>query len=94
MPRFAANLSSLFTELSFFERFGAAAKNGFTAVEYLFPYDYPKEQLADLLAEADLQQVMFNLPSGNWRRASVDSHAIRIASLNLRKAWKRQSNMP
>jgi hydroxypyruvate isomerase len=66
MPRFAANLSSLFTELTFPERFAAAAKHGFTAVEYLFPYDYEKEQLADLLKQNDLKQVMFNLPSGHW----------------------------
>ena len=66
MTRFAANLSSLFTELIFPERFEAAAKHGFTAVEYLFPYDYSKEDLAELLKQFDLQQVMFNLPSGNW----------------------------
>jgi hydroxypyruvate isomerase len=66
MTRFAANLSSLFIEHTFPERFGAAAKHGFTAVEYLFPYDYPKEDLAELLKQYELQQVMFNLPSGNW----------------------------
>jgi hydroxypyruvate isomerase len=66
MPKFAANLSSLFTEASFLERFGLARRNGFAAVEYLFPYDYPKEQLAEHLGQHDLRQVLFNLPSGNW----------------------------
>ena len=66
MPRFAANLSSLFTELTFPERFAAAAKHGFSAVEFLFPYDYPKEELAELLKRHELQPVMFNLPSGRW----------------------------
>ena len=66
MPKFAANLSSLFTEASFLERFSLARRNGFAAVEYLFPYDYAKEQLAEQLCEHDLRQVLFNLPSGNW----------------------------
>ena len=67
MPRFAANLSSLFTELPFSDRFSAARRTGFSAVEYLFPYDYPKEDLAELLHEHDLKQVLFNLPSGDWQ---------------------------
>jgi len=66
MPNFAANLTSLFTELPFLERFAAASLSGFTAVELLFPYSVPKEQLSDILQENNLQQVMFNLPSGAW----------------------------
>src|SRR5499433_2549714 len=66
MPRFAANLSSLFTELTFLDRFAAASQSRFNAVEYLFPYDYPKEQLAELLHRHHLKQVVHNLPSGNW----------------------------
>ena len=66
MAKFAANLSSLFTEFDFLDRFAAAKRNGFTAVEYLFPYDYPKEQLAERLRQHHLQQVLFNLPSGDW----------------------------
>src|SRR5262249_19771857 len=80
MPRFAANLSSLFAELTFPERFAAAARHGFSAVEYLFPYDYSKEELAELLKPHDLQQVMFNLPSGHWeageRGLACDPHRI------------------
>lgn len=66
MPRFAANLSFLFTELSFLERFAAAAAQGFTAVEYMFPYEWPAEDLKRRLAENRLQQILFNTAQGNW----------------------------
>lgn len=66
MPRLAANLSMLFTEVPFPDRFAAAAKAGFRFVEYLFPYDYDKKHLAELLAASGLTQVLFNLPAGNW----------------------------
>jgi len=66
MPRFAANLSWLFTELPFLDRFEAAARAGFQAIEYLFPYDFPAEQIAERLARYDLKQVLFNLPPGDW----------------------------
>ncbi len=66
MPRFAANLSMMFTEAPFMDRFGAAAKAGFKAVEYLFPYDFPAEQIAAQLKEHGLTQVLFNLYPGNW----------------------------
>ena len=66
MPRFAANLTMLFNEVDFLDRFAAAAKAGFSGVEYLFPYDYPAEQLADLLHEHGLSQVLHNLPAGDW----------------------------
>lgn len=66
MPRFAANLSMLFGEVDFLSRFQAAAKAGFRGVEYLFPYAYDKQQLAELLDKHHLFQVMHNLPAGNW----------------------------
>jgi hydroxypyruvate isomerase len=66
MPKFAANLSMLFGELDFLDRFAAAAAAGFRGVEYLFPYDYPKQAILEPLARHDLQQVLFNLPAGNW----------------------------
>ena len=66
MPRFAANLTMLFTETGFLERFGAAAGAGFDAVEYLFPYDYDKGVLRARLAEHGLKQALHNLPAGNW----------------------------
>ena len=64
MPRFAANLSLMYTELPFLARFAAAARDGFQAVEYLFPYAYPAEELAELLDKHGLQQVLFNAPPG------------------------------
>lgn len=66
MPKFAANLTMLFNELEFTERFEAAAKAGFHGVEYLFPYAYPKEQLAETLGRQGLVQVLHNLPAGDW----------------------------
>lgn len=66
MPRFAANLSMMYTEVPFLERFGAAARDGFQAVEYLFPYDHPPEAVAAALKAHGLVQALFNLPPGDW----------------------------
>jgi 2-dehydrotetronate isomerase len=66
MPRFAANLSLMFTEVPFLERFDAAAEAGFTAVEFLFPYDHPAETVGERLHRNGLTQALFNLPPGNW----------------------------
>ncbi len=66
MPRFAANLSMMFNEVPFLDRFDAAAQAGFTAVEFLFPYDHPPEAIAERLKRNGLTQALFNLPPGNW----------------------------
>lgn len=66
MPRFAANLSMMFQEHGFVDRFGAAAAAGFAGVEFLFPYEHPADVLAGRLAAHDLTQVLFNLPPGDW----------------------------
>ena len=66
MPRFAANLSMLFTELPFLERFSAAAEAGFRGVECLFPYEHPADALRQQLTSAGLEMVLFNLPPGDW----------------------------
>ncbi len=66
MPRFAANLSFLFTERPFLERFQAAAAAGFEAVEFLFPYEAPREAVAEALAASGLELALFNLPPGDW----------------------------
>jgi len=66
MPRFAANLSMLYPELDFLDRFEAAAKDGFKAVESLFPYAYEAKALAARLKGNGLQQVLFNAPPGDW----------------------------
>jgi hydroxypyruvate isomerase len=66
MPRFAANLSMMFTEVPFLDRFDAAAKAGFTAVEFLFPYEHPATEVGERLKVAGLTQALFNLPPGDW----------------------------
>lgn len=66
MPKFSANLSFLYPDLSFTERFAAAAQDGFKAVEYLGPYALPADDVAGLLQRHGLVQALFNLPSGNW----------------------------
>lgn len=66
MPRFAANLSMMFNEAPFLERFAAAAGAGFTGVEYLFPYEFPCDVVAEQLRKHSLENVLFNLPPGNW----------------------------
>ena len=66
MPRFAANLTMLFNELPFLDRFEAAAKAGFKAVEFLFPYPYSIADLKDRLSANGLTLVLHNLPAGNW----------------------------
>ena len=68
MPRFAANLSMLYNEHEFLDRFAAAAADGFTAVEYLFPYAFAASDLAARLHDHGLQQVLFNGPPGDWDR--------------------------
>jgi hydroxypyruvate isomerase len=68
MPKLAANLSMLWNELDFLERFAAASKAGFSAVEYLFPYAYEKQQLVDKLGQNGLSQVLHNLPAGDWAK--------------------------
>lgn len=96
MPKFAANLSLLFTELPFLDRFEAAAAAGFDAVEFMFPYDFPADEIAARLKATGLRLALFNLPAGNWAagerglaiysnltsefRASVD-RAIKYASV-------------
>lgn len=66
MPEFAANLSFMFNEWDFLDRFQAAADCGFTAVEYLFPYEHPPEAIAAKLDAAGVTQALFNLPPGDW----------------------------
>src|SRR5215472_8189254 len=65
MPRLAANLSWLFTEVPFLDRFEAAASAGFRAVEFLQPYEFPPAEIAARLKRHDLEHVLFNLPQGD-----------------------------
>ncbi|TCT29192.1 hydroxypyruvate isomerase [Martelella mediterranea] len=66
MPKFAANLSFLYADLPFLERIAAAGKDGFPAVEYVGPYDFPKKEVAAALKAANVRQALFNLPAGDW----------------------------
>ena len=66
MTKLAANLTMMFTEVDFLDRFDAAASAGFKGVEYLFPYDFPKEALKERLERHGLTQVLFDLPAGDW----------------------------
>jgi hydroxypyruvate isomerase len=68
MPRFAANLHYLFTEVPFLQRFAAAARAGFRGVEVQVPYDHPAPVLRDALGEHGLEMVLFDAPMGNWDR--------------------------
>ena len=66
MPQFAANLSMMFTEWSFLDRFAAAADAGFSAVEFLFPYEHEPDAVGSALGRAGLVLALFNLPPGDW----------------------------
>jgi hydroxypyruvate isomerase len=66
MPRFSANLSFLFTEVPFLDRFGEAAQAGFRAVEFTFPYEFPASEIAARLREHKLEVALFNAPPGDW----------------------------
>ncbi|MBC8270238.1 MAG: TIM barrel protein [Rhodospirillaceae bacterium] len=66
MPKLAANLSWLFTEVDFLDRFAAAAEAGFKGVEFLFPYDFKASEVSSRLVEHNLQVVLINAPPGDW----------------------------
>ena len=84
--RFAANLSMLYPEFPFLERFARAAQDGFRGVEFLFPYGYPPDLLANHLGQSGLEQVLFNAPPGDW-----DAGERGIACLPGREAEFRRS---
>lgn len=101
MPKFAANLSMLYVEYPFMQRFAAAAADGFKAVEYVSPYEETPEAIAKELKEHDLTQALFNLPAGDWTagergiaclpdrvaefETSVDKALVYAAALDCRK---------
>jgi hydroxypyruvate isomerase len=66
MPKFAANLTMLFNEVPFLDRFALAAQAGFKAVEFLFPYAYPASEIRQRLDDNGLTLVLHNLPAGDW----------------------------
>src|SRR3569833_2046154 len=86
MPRFAANLTMMFTEVPFLERFAAAAEAGFTAVEFLFPYDHPAEEIGRRLHGNGLTQALFNLPPGDWNAGEKGFAALPARFDDLKKS--------
>ncbi|HVB67850.1 MAG TPA: TIM barrel protein, partial [Acetobacteraceae bacterium] len=68
MPRFAANLSMMFNEVGFLDRFDAAARVGFRGVEFLFPYEHPAAEIRRRLDANGLTQALFNMPPGDWAK--------------------------
>jgi hydroxypyruvate isomerase len=81
MPRFAANLTLMFNELPFLDRFDAAADAGFTAVEILFPYEFPADAIGERLRRNGLTQALINLPPGNTDEKGVAALPDRFADL-------------
>ena len=81
MPKFAANLTMLWNEHGFLDRFAAAAAAGFRGVEFLFPYAFPAEQIAERLRQHRLELVLHNLPAGNWEAGErgIACHPDRVA---------------
>src|SRR3982075_4597107 len=88
MPRFAANLSMMFNELPVLDRFDAAADAGFTAVEFLFPYDHPPEKVGEQLHRNGLTQALFNLPPGNWDAGEKGFAALRDRFADLQESLR------
>jgi hydroxypyruvate isomerase len=76
MPRFAANLSMMFNEVPFLDRFALAAKAGFKGVEFLFPYEHKAAEIAARLKDNGLQQVLFNAPAGDFAKGERGMAAI------------------
>jgi hydroxypyruvate isomerase len=89
MPRFAANLSMMYVEHPFLERFAAAAADGFEAVEFLFPYECPAETLAALLEQHQLRQVLFNAPPGDFAQGERGIACLPGREAELRSGFDR-----
>ena len=89
MPRFAANLSMMFTEVPFLDRFARAQAAGFEAVEFLFPYEHPAAEIAARLRDNGLRQVLFNAPPGNWAAGERGFAALPGRGAEFRDAVKR-----
>jgi hydroxypyruvate isomerase len=89
MPRFAANLTMMYNEHGFLDRFGAAARDGFRGVEFLFPYEHPAETIAALLKEHGLQQALFNAPPGDWQAGERGITALPGREAEFREGFER-----
>jgi len=89
MPRFAANLSMLYPEHAFLDRFAAAAADGFEAVEYLFPYDYSAQALKQCLNDNGLLQALFNAPPGDWAAGERGTASLPGREAEFRQGFER-----
>jgi hydroxypyruvate isomerase len=89
MPRFAANLSMMFNEVPFLDRFAAARKAGFEGVEFLFPYDFPAAEIRARLHGEGLTQVLFNMPPGDWANGERGLASLPGRQSEFREAVKR-----
>lgn len=89
MPRFAANLSMMFAEAPFLDRFARARAAGFAAVEFLFPYEHPAKEIAHRLRDSGLSQVLFNAPPGDWAAGERGCAALPGRSEEFREGIKR-----
>ena len=95
MPKFAANLTMLFAEQPFLDRFAAAKAAGFSGVEYLFPYDSTRPTLREQLHQHGLTQVLHNLPAGDWARGRArHRHPARPGRRVSRRRRARRSITP
>ena len=89
MLKFAANLSFMFNEVPFLDRFAAAAEAGFQGVEYLFPYEFDPNELAARLSDNGLTQALFNLPPGDWDKGERGLAALPGREANFEDAVKK-----
>ena len=89
MPRFAANLSMMFNEMPFLDRFAAARKAGFEGVEFLFPYDFPATEIRTRLHGEGLTQALFNMPPGDWANGERGLASLPGRQMEFREGVKR-----
>jgi 2-dehydrotetronate isomerase len=89
MPQFAANLTMMYNEHGFLDRFAAGARDGFRAVEFLFPYDHPAATIAALLQENGLRQALFNAPPGDWQAGERGITALPGREAEFRSGFER-----
>jgi hydroxypyruvate isomerase len=89
MPRFAANLSMMFNEIPFLDRFAAARQAGFEGVEFLFPYDFPAAELRSRLKHEGLTQALFNMPPGDWANGERGTASLPGRQAEFRESVKR-----
>lgn len=89
MPKFAANLSMMFNEVDFLDRFAMAAEAGFNAVEFLFPYDYAPDEIRQRLQQHQLTQALFNMPPGDWASGERGLAALAGREADFRNALEK-----